>query len=360
MNMRYGFTLLLLGILAGCSEGGTGGTGGITPPPLDMGTATTSIAGFANKGPLAAAASVTLAPLSATGVVGETLTMSTTSGNVGEFLISAAITGPVIINASGDYFSEITGTAEGAVNLSMVAVPTELSEIHNINLLTTITTPRIQALMANGIAADQAITMAETELLQGFNSTLGSIDNTNGFSRLLLFAELQTDIDLEGNSYLLALSSLFEQVAQTRALSNDLDAPGNMQAMIESVANDLSADGVLTQPELLAEILVAMQGINPDQILLNLFLLQPSFQSEVLTGTPLAEESNVSCSITRGELVCLAGGSNAVTTTLSATNLIADLDRFIDTDGDGTVNNEDLDDDNDGIEDANDETPYGN
>ena len=38
---------------------------------------------------------------------------------------------------------------------------------------------------------------------------------------------------------------------------------------------------------------------------------------------------------------------------------VADMDLFIDTDGDGVVNGDDTDDDGDGVADVDDDTPYG-
>jgi hypothetical protein len=356
MKLQPLFPAVLTGLLFACSEGGTGGTGGILPLPA---TSTSSVGGFANKGPFRTGTTIELSEVDSSGSVGSIQATASTATNFGDFLITADRAGPVFVSSAGNYFSEVSGDIEGPITLSMIVDLSADNEIHNINLLTTLSVARIQVLMADGMQAGPAIAMAESELLLGFSDLLGVIDNTSGFSKLIFFNNLQEQADTAGNGYLLAISSLFEQVVRTRSSSNGMSPAENMQTILSDVAEDLADDGSLSQQDLLVEVSRAMSTINPDQILFNLFSIQPTVQQDALESSTLSDAANVSCVVRLSNLNCTDTDNDSTSTTFSAIDIIADINRFIDSDGDGIVNRDDDDDDDDGVADVDDETPYG-
>jgi hypothetical protein len=56
--------------------------------------------------------------------------------------------------------------------------------------------------------------------------------------------------------------------------------------LIESVANDLAINGELTNSAVMNELINAMTELNPDQVLLNLFLLDSELESVANASDP--------------------------------------------------------------------------
>ena len=77
-NIRYFFLLNIMFFYVGCSEGGIGGTGGVTSPP--GGSETTS--GNANKGPYADTASVTSRTITDNGSIAPGVTSGVMAGGI--------------------------------------------------------------------------------------------------------------------------------------------------------------------------------------------------------------------------------------------------------------------------------------
>ena len=98
----------------------------------------------------------------------------------------------------------------------------------------------------------------------------------------------------------------------------------------------------------MSELINAMTELNPDQVLLNLFRLDSELEST-------ANASDLSaCEVLLGELTCADDSGQEQ----NITSVIANLNKFLDSDRDGTVNSLDTDDDNDGILDTEDTRPY--
>ncbi len=345
MKFQHLIISLLTATLLGCAEGGTGGTGAaITPLPTSN-----TISGNASKGPLRNGSSVQVSRLNTDGSVASTLTQATITSDAGEFTFDIDDSErSVIIETTGQYFSEVTGGVESDITLSAIVEVNGDNELHNTNLLTTLTRPRIQALMNDGTAIQTAISTAESELLAALSPLLPALNSPSRFAAALVISRRQQDSDLDSNAYLLALSSVFDQLAQFRALANNNSAAANMSQLIESVAEDLAINGELTNSTVMNELINAMTELNPDQVLLNLFRLDSEQESSVNASDLSA------CEVLLGELTC-AGDS---TQNQNVTSIIANLNKFLDSDRDGTVNSLDTDDDNDGILDIEDTRPY--
>ena len=345
MKFEHLIICLLTATLLGCAEGGTGGTGAvITPIPTSK-----TISGNASKGPLRNGSTVRVSRLNTDGSVASTLTQASITSDAGEFTFDIDDSeSNVIIETTGQYFSEVRGDIEGDITLSSIVDINGNNESHNTNLLTTLTRLRIQALMNDGMTIQTAISTAESELLAALSPLLPTLNSPSRFAGSVLISRRQQNSDLDSNAYLLALSSIFDQLAQSRALANDDSAAANMAQLIESVANDLAINGELTNSTVMSELINAMTELNPDQVLLNLFRLDSEQES-----TANASDLNA-CEVLLGELTCADDSDQ----NQNITSVIANLNKFLDSDRDGTVNSLDTDDDNDGILDTEDTRPY--
>ena len=224
----------------------------------------------------------------------------------------------VIIETTGQYFSEVRGDIEDDITLSSIVEINGNNELHNTNLLTTLTSLRIQALMNDGMTIQTAISTAESELLAALSPLLPTLNSPSRFAGSLLISRRQQNSDLDSNAYLLALSSVFDQLAQSRALANNDSAAANMGLLIESVANDLAINGELTNSAVMNELINAMTELNPDQVLLNLFLLDSELES-------VANASDLSaCEVLLGELTCADDSDQ----NQNITSVIANLNKF--------------------------------
>ena len=322
MKFEHLIISLLTATLLGCAEGGTGGTGAvITPLPTSN-----TISGNASKGPLRNGSTVRVSRLNTDGSVASTLTQASITSDAGEFTFDIDDSeSNVIIETTGQYFSEVRGDIEGDITLSSIVEINGNNELHNTNLLTTLTRLRIQALMNDGMTIQTAISTAESELLAALSPLLPTLNSPSRFAGSLLISRRQQNSDLDSNAYLLALSSVFDQLAQSRALANNDSAAVNMSLLIESVANDLAINGELTNSAVMNELINAMTELNPDQVLLNLFRLDSELEST-------ANASDLSaCEVLLGELTCADdSGQNQ-----NITSIIANLNKFLDSDRDG-------------------------
>ena len=84
--------------------------------------------------------------------------------------------------------------------------------------------------MNDGMAIQTAISTAESELLAALSPLLPTLNSPSRFAGSVLISRRQQNSDLDSNAYLLALSSVFDQLAQSRALANDDSAAANMSS----------------------------------------------------------------------------------------------------------------------------------
>lgn len=142
------------------------------------------------------------------------------------------------------------------------------------------------------------------------------------------------------------------------------------------MAQDFAADSIL-DAEVGNQLEAAIGDINQDRILENLIRLEPAFSNNALvtSGSFSAQQvAQVTCRVFGSTLLCSGadtlptGSLDSVSGELDPTGrqsidiraVVADVNQFIDTDRDGQVNSIDTDDDNNGIADSADATPYNN
>jgi hypothetical protein len=369
MNDLYGLTrvfcVLMTAMLLGCSEGGTGGTGGISPPDVTSGPGggDVSISGYGHKGPYEAGASVTVVQLEGAVPRGSTAIIS----DLGDYELTVEADGVLQIDVSGRYFSETVGAYTGAeIALSAIVDPISQDTRVNVNLLTHLIHSRVLELIdADSIEAGSAIEMAQSEFLLAFSNLLPPPDGVTVFSNLLIVNAIQEGDDEVGNAYLLALSSLLERHATNLAAENGTAQDVELGSFINQLADDLSNDGALDlSAEVEADLQLAMAELNPSAIYVNLLgidqLLELAIQaSDVVQADASVFSETVNVVDDSFEFSVNAESDDPLTATTSVAEIVADMDLFIDTDGDGVVNGDDTDDDGDGVADVDDDTPYG-
>ncbi|XOV89280.1 MAG: thrombospondin type 3 repeat-containing protein [Pseudomonadota bacterium] len=347
--------ILLLALAAGCSEGGIGGTGSVVPGPDPL-----LVSGQANKGPFDAGAVITATRLSGAGQV-----QAETVGRLGEFSLSLLPDAAYQIRVNGRYFSETGGVVPDApVTLTAVVSPRE-NEPVNVNVATHLIHRRVLALIDDGTAASTAIDMATSELVATLSPLLPAPANPLEFTQLALINAAQAQPNEEGNAWLLALGALIE-----------IAAGPDVGELLDSLATGFAVSGRLDS-NLLTPLQLAMRQVNPDDVHASLIGLEPAFSQGVLVASGAftqAQAALANCRVFGSTLLCtgemaLPAGSldnalgelaSATSETFSISSLVADMNRFIDSDGDGLVNAVDPDDDNDGIADSADAAPYDN
>ena len=359
MKVQNSLILLVLG-LHGCS-GGTGGTGGIvTPPTPNM----IAISGQANKGPFAANADVTVQAVSATGSLSASVTGSITED--GGFSVNVEEDSVSLITVEGTYFSEISGEfTEDSIAISGVFAG-GTDDDANVNVLTHLIHDRVLDLMANGSAADAAINTAQDELTLALRAVIPSPTTTVNFNELVVLNALQEEPTTEGNGYLLALSSVFEQHAVLRSNTSGITVRAELAGILDSLAEDLKSDGVLDLAGTQADLVLAQRSLNPDEIHQNLFEFDSKFKQRVVDDSASeAIADDLNCTVSQENVRCFSNDENSVPSidaevevNASLTSIVADMNAFIDSDGDGVVNASDDDDDDDGIIDIEDSRPF--
>jgi uncharacterized secreted protein with C-terminal beta-propeller domain len=359
-------------VIVGCSEGGTGGTGGIS-----SGDDLITTSGSGNKGPYSDTAAVTSRTIMDNGTLAsEVVSGVMTTGIFGGYEVTTDRDTTQLVQINGSYFSENIGTTQD-VSVSLRGVILAGQTSANINVATHLIHERVIDLIGDGMSASTAIASAEDELVLALSSLIPSPANAINFSDLVLINAQPGSVNPEGNAWLLALSSILEKSALILNDSSGLGIEAEVTNVLASLTTDLESDGTLAD-QALNGIQEARSQINPDRIHQNLLFLDETLREDVLldSGNATADQlDEFACGVFQDDVVCADLGviaSDAVGDVLSSpiieagveviiqplTDSIADMNLFIDTDSDGTVNSLDDDDDGDGIPDATDATPY--
>lgn len=310
-------------VLSACSEGdggviGTGSGGPANVPPID--DVDIAISGAAQKGPFIIGSEVLMSQLQANGTPSSNTSLTEISDNLGNFKSYVKKTGPVLITADGYHFNEITGKlSQGRLLLKAVYNATSKVEQHAfINILTHLAYKRTLKLLHDGMTVADAIAQAESEVVNAFMPVL-PVSGVTDFTTLNIY---NVDERLSnGNAYALALSATIYQYAmlkQKQSIDTSVDA--HLTDILNNLADDLANNGAITSTTVIAALVQSTRLLRPDEIRKNL-----EDRSLDVSGTKLP---------------------------------VANIDLFIDTDGDGMVNSQDPDDDNDGIPDELDPSPY--
>jgi hypothetical protein len=283
--VRSASLVVALGALASCTSSGAASPGPDAPIRLT---------GAVAKGPYVVGSTVNVSALGATGEPNGQIFTTQTSDDTGSFDLSVAYRGLVGIEGSGFYFNEVTGRlSTGNLTLRAYAEISDAGTQHAfVNLVTHLTSLRVKKLLAGGSSLASAVATAETELRAA--TGLGTATFSPGKSGV--------DMNLlggddDGNAYLFALSAIVAQAALTDAgPSGAIDA--KLQELVNAFALDLADDGQV--------------GAARNQVLLDAQrALAPSWVQLQMTR--------------RLSLIGASAGA-------------ANLDRVLDSDGDGVAN----------------------
>lgn len=279
-----------------------------------------TINGRAEKGPFIANSLVTVNLLNNDGT-SKTQTLNTLiKDELGSFSFSLPSPGAIQISASGYHFNEISGRfSDGTLTLYAAYDATEkATQNAYVNVLTHLIHSRVLKLMKDGKTISEAIRQAQTELITALVPVL-PVKALPDFTRLRVYNS--DDTVAEGNAYLLALSATIYQYATSQTQLSEESESAELTLVLNSLAVDLSDDGLLNSDlSLVSDLVTASRVVDPALVEKNLKLHSFRVIHEQLA--------------------------------------VPNINLFLDTDGDGSVNNEDIDDDNDGIPDIQDKNPY--
>lgn len=375
--IRFAIALLVILLVQGCAEGGIGGTGAVLPPlpgSQFKQDSNVSMDGQGNKGPFADGARVTVRTLS-----GIFETEGASSGALGAFAVFVPDGEARRIDVTGTYFSESAGTVS-ASNISLSAIVVGVTGRHaNVNAATHLVHRRIIRLIDSGVDAVSAIEMAEAELLLALSPILPAPANPLDFSLLVVINAAQDPRNEEGNAWLLALSAVIEQSAIDLAAANGTAVNAELATLLTQLSAAFEPDGTFG-PADLDPLMTAHARINPNVVHDHLLHLESSLLTSALVSAGVTETqaANLFCVVIGSDIKCVdssdnvalsagptfgqhADGSDSTSlVSLALGSVVADLNRFLDSDADGIVNIDDDDDDNDGTPDSEDDTPFGN
>jgi len=309
--------LFILLFIANCSdENGPIGTGE-GPQNHDP----VSIDATAVKGPFQAGSAVTITRLDELGRPTADVMTTETIDNLGNFNITIHQNELYEISVTGYYFNEISASIS-MVPLTLRAIyfktPDDDAPIH-VNVLTDIISDRILYLIEQGTSVSSAFSQAQSELLSFLQSALYVVgSNSLDFVHLDIFN--QAGSDEIGNAILLYFSLTMYYAAfccdNNGALAGD---SGQLFALLDAIASDLQQNGKVDEG-----FTIALQNASS--------LIDPALVTKNLTDY---------------------AKNNAATDFL-----IPDLNKVLDIDQDGLLNDVDPDDDGDGTLDAQDKFPY--
>lgn len=238
-----GALLMLCALFAGCSKDGDGDNGGVTSK---------TIGGYVQKGPFVTGTSVQVQELDNSLNPKGTSFETQITDDFGAFSLSSKIGSTYVeIIADGAYFNEITNEVSGArIKLRSIVKVAE-NQSANINVLTTLQTPRLRTLLSQGVSFDDAVTQSRTEVLKAFNITLSGVQSFDKMSIVGSGAD---------NAVLLAVSAIMQQGRNA----------GELTEFISKVANDISDNGTLDTQALKDAILASSSAVDPIEVRKNL------------------------------------------------------------------------------------------
>lgn len=247
MKQRFYWLLLLPILFTGCSKDDDTSSGD-NPP-----TSQKEIVGYVQKGPFITGTSINVQELTNQLIpTGKTFDTQIKNDN-GNFKLSGEFSQEYAeIIANGYYYNEITGNLSGSpITLRTLSKIDNKTNI-NINVLTTLRTPRIKKLMSDGMTFEAAVTQSQKEVLKAFNIEKESNDNS--------FEQWNIAQKGEDNAILLAISSIMQYGKNEAELSE----------FIAKVGNDIENNGILDSQNLKESITNSASAIDNNQVQENL------------------------------------------------------------------------------------------
>ena len=195
--------------------------------------------GAVHKGPFVVGSSITISVLDADlDPTGNNLSTET-SNDRGEFSVNNVPGQPLGLQGEGFYYNEVTGQLSAAeLTLRGFFVPSsDATQTAYVNLVTHLTNQRVRALVRAGSSFASAVSQAEGELQNELGITLESFDPDAPGVEMTLAGG-----DTDANAYLFGLSTT---IVQTAADNSTGALEGTLQELLNTLANDLS-DGNLS------------------------------------------------------------------------------------------------------------------
>lgn len=234
---RFLYAILALSTLVSCNN----------PTTIDKPQAI-SLDGYAQKGQLIKGSQITAYALDTSLVATGESFPATIADDMGAFAINGKSTAQYLeLNAQGYYFNENRGELSESPIYLTALVRTD-AEAVNLNLLTTLTTPRIKRLITNGLTYTEAAQQAESELLDAF-----------GYSSDHRFTEMNISGASEADGLLLAASCLIQEGLST----------AETQALITEIASSLATSGKIDEATI-EELMAKADDIEKLQVAENL------------------------------------------------------------------------------------------
>jgi predicted small lipoprotein YifL len=271
--------LLSLLLLLSLSLTGCGG-GGSTPSATD--SATYSMTGSAQKGPLIFGSNIWVSELDQNLNPNGKTYMAQTNDDLGNFTIGTNVGSNLVeIVADGYFLDETTGgLSSGKMSLRAVA-DLNIDNSPTVNILTTIQAPRLKELM-KVTSYSAALSRSQTEILNMFGIASSTVENLNG-----LYA-MQINGDGDPDSVLLATSAIMMQMSTTEAASTGASKAAELSFFVSQMGRDLSTDGELDDAIIGAKLATAATNINLSNVRSN---VETYYQNRGVTLTaPKFEE----------------------------------------------------------------------
>ncbi len=228
----------------------------------DDGTRAVKLAGAAQKGPLVGGSTISVMPVNLLGIPFGGVFTTNANSELGQYELTLSAKGPVSIEAVGHYYNEVTGELSGAPltlhGFSILDLQNPDQQQANVNLVTHLTYERIKVLLAAGSDFPSAVRQSEQELRAALGFAASANPSAGG---------VQLDIlgpDTEDNAYALALSTIMVQVGASPSGTFGLGDAG-IQDVITRSAADLADDGMLTAA-LKTQLQKAEQAVFPDVV----------------------------------------------------------------------------------------------
>jgi len=207
------------------------------------------LSGYIQKGPFLNGTSVNLSELdeelNQTGLTFKSQ-VSDNSGNF-EFNGIKLSSSVILLNANGFYFNEVKGENSSATLTLTAMVDINDKDKINVNVLTHLQKSRVEVLVAEGIAFQEATDSAQKELLKIFGVTNNNISASD---------QLNMFVNSEDNAILIALSIIIQGNKPVSDFSE----------FLANINLDFSDDGQIQDESLKAELYRSAQNLNLDVI----------------------------------------------------------------------------------------------
>ena len=238
LKKDIGLVLIAAVVLAGCSDGGQGGTVAQTKDGYSV------AAGLVQKGPLRRGSIVMINELGGQNLVPSGMSfIYETKDDGGTFYPLNTFTSPYLeTTAQGYYFNEVTGTSDQWVVLRGLSdLSAGADRTVNVNVFSDVTAERIRMLVSgsNALPFNEARAQAQRELLIALGIPNGAELLSSQSTKPANFMELDLSQAREADQMLAAISGLVSHIGNLR--KNE----GGVITFLSEFGADLGDDGKL-------------------------------------------------------------------------------------------------------------------